>query len=280
MDYIELTCQTGNQSGTDEPLIALLGEAGYEMFEEFDGGLKAYIAQANFKESLLTDLANGVFLPGVNISCSFMLIPHRNWNEVWESNFEPVVISDRLLIRAEYHSTNPNIGMELVVQPRMAFGTGHHATTHQMLERMLEVDFSGKSVLDIGCGTGILAILAKKLGASNVLAVDFDPNSVENTIENCRVNQVDGVQVNEGTMADVGSDKFHIILANINRNIILQDLTLYEKHLMNGGTLFTSGYYLEDLPLITDAAIGIGLNQITSSSKDNWCCTLFQKNAS
>ncbi|MEY3342431.1 MAG: hypothetical protein RL090_115 [Bacteroidota bacterium] len=280
MDYIELTCQTGNQSGTDEPLIALLGEVGYEMFEEFDGGLKAYIAQANFKESLLTDLSTGTFLPGVNISCSFMLIPHRNWNEVWESNFEPVVISDRLLIRAEYHLTNPNIGMELVVQPRMAFGTGHHATTHQMLERMLEVDFSGKSVLDIGCGTGILAILAKKLGASNVLAVDFDPNSVENTIENCRVNQVDGVQVNEGTMADVGSDKFHIILANINRNIILQDLTLYEKHLMNGGTLFTSGYYLEDLPLITDAAIGIGLNQITSSSKDNWCCTLFQKNAS
>ncbi|MFM7078632.1 MAG: 50S ribosomal protein L11 methyltransferase [Bacteroidota bacterium] len=280
MDYVELTCQTGNQPGTDEPLIALLGEVGYEMFEEFDGGFKAYIAQANFNEGLLTDLRTGVFLPGVKVLCSFSLIPHRNWNEVWESNFEPVIISNRLLIRAEYHPPNPNIGMELVVQPRMAFGTGHHATTHQMLERMLEVDFSGKSVLDIGCGTGILAILAKKLGASDILAVDFDPNSVENTAENCKVNQVEGIQIYEGTMSDVGTDQFHIILANINRNIILQDLTLYEKHLANGGMLFTSGYYTDDLPMISDAAARIGLNLTKSGSKENWCCSRFQKNVS
>lgn len=277
MDYVELTFETDVQPGIDEALIALLGDAGFDMFEEFEGGFRAYIPESQFKESLLSELSAGTFFPGLPLRCTMRRIPHQNWNAVWEANFEPVVISKRLLIRADYHEPQPEIGMELVVQPKMAFGTGHHATTHQMLEKMLDVEFSGKSVLDIGCGTGILAILAKKLGASDILAVDFDPNSVENTIENCSVNRVDGIQVMEGTMADVESNGFEIILANINRNIILQDLPLYGKHLVDGGLLFTSGYYMDDLDLIVNAAAPLGLQLESTGSKDGWCCSVFQK---
>jgi ribosomal protein L11 methyltransferase len=167
--------------------------------------------------------------------------------------------------------------MELIVHPKMAFGTGHHATTHQMLEQMLEIDFTGKSVLDIGCGTGILAILARKLGASFVMAVDFDPNSVENAKENCVVNQVDAIQVIGGTMADVGETRFDIILANINRNIILQDMTLYGRHLVEGGLLFTSGYYETDLSLVVNAGRNADLESVATQSMEKWCCTLFKK---
>jgi len=275
MNYTELTCFVSSEDGLSEVLVALLGEEGYEMFEDFDAGVKAYIRTPDYDSTIVNQLQNGEFLNGLSIPCEVRIIPETNWNEVWESNFQPVVVGGELLVRAEYHPAMAEYPLELIVQPRMAFGTGHHATTYLILEKLLKTDLKGQSVLDMGCGTGILAILASKLGAGPVKAVDIDPNSVENTIVNCKVNQTNEIVVLEGTMASVAEATFDIIIANINRNIVLADLPLYAKGLVNGGTLFTSGFYMSDLPMVVEVAKGCGLVLDTHSVKDDWCCAVF-----
>lgn len=280
MTYIELTCHTPDLPEMGEVLIALLGEEGFEMFEEFEGGIKAYIQSNAFDHQIIERLTSGDFVLNTPIKCDALEVPDRNWNEVWESNFQPVVVGQKLLVRAEYHNPDPSIPFELIVQPRMAFGTGHHATTFQMMEWMLKMDFKGLHVLDMGCGTGILAILASKLGASELLAVDIDPNSVENTAVNCITNSVENVVSMEGTMQSVGNKKYDVVLANINRNIILNDLPLYKNSMRPDAVLFTSGYYFEELPMIQLKASEQGLSLINHSVMDQWCCALFKSDSS
>ena len=276
MTYIELTCQTHDLPGMGEVLIALLGDEGFEMFEEFEGGVKAYIPSKAFDNRIVELLQSGEFVFNTPISCQANEVPDRNWNEVWESNFQPVVVGQKLLVRAEYHNSDPSIPFELIVQPRMAFGTGHHATTFQMMEWMLKMDFIGLKVLDMGCGTGILAILASKLGATNILAVDIDPNSVENTTVNCLANDVHNVVSIEGTMQNIEDNDYDVVLANINRNIILNDLPLYQKCMKPDALLFTSGYYFEELQMIEGKASESGLTLIDHSVMDRWCCAVFK----
>jgi ribosomal protein L11 methyltransferase len=275
MNYTELTCFVSPADGLSEVLVALLGEAGYEMFEDFESGVRAYIRSSEFNPTIVNQIESGDFLNGQSIKCELKEIAGTNWNEVWESNFQPVLVGGKLLVRAEYHATMAEYPLELIVQPRMAFGTGHHATTYLMLEGLLKTDLKGKSVLDMGCGTGILAILASKLGASLIKAVDIDPNSVENTIVNCSVNDTTNIEVEEGTMASIAFSTYDVLIANINRNIILADLSLYARSLAKGGVLFTSGYYVSDLPMITEAAIHNGLTLEHYSVKDDWCCAIF-----
>ncbi|MFN5323941.1 MAG: 50S ribosomal protein L11 methyltransferase [Bacteroidota bacterium] len=277
MTYLELICNVEPGTETSEILVALLGDVGFEMFEDFDEGIKAYIPESKFDNIWLNELKHGVFLPGVQIECQANSIPNKNWNDVWESNFQPVTIAGKIYVRAEYHEPDSKFPYELIVHPRMAFGTGHHATTYQMMETMLNADFMGKSVLDMGCGTGILAILASKLGAESIKAVDFDPNSVENTVLNARVNGVFNLDVIEGTMQSISLEKFDFILANINRNIIVSDLALYSQGLNFAGTLFTSGYYEQDFSIIKQKAIEVGLEFYHMQVRDNWCCAIFKK---
>jgi len=197
---------------------------------------------------------------------------------LWESNFQPVVIGKEIYIRAEYHQPDPSFKHELVIQPRMAFGTGHHATTSLVLESMLFIDFVDKKVLDMGCGTGILAILASKMGAKRLLAVDIDPNATENTQVNCSRNQVENIQVVTGVGTAAGDEQFDIVLANINRNIILEDLPLYKNNLLPGALLITSGYYESDLGVIKERAASLGLELLDFKVSENWCRATF-KNA-
>jgi ribosomal protein L11 methyltransferase len=217
-------------------------------------------------------------IPGVEIYYSLRDVPDENWNLKWESNFQPVTISNQVYVRAEYHPVNEAFMHEIVIQPRMAFGTGHHATTSLMMQFMLDMDFDGKKVLDMGCGTGILGILARKLGAAGVIAIDIDPNSVENTIVNCRVNNVNEVVALQGDADLLTGMEYDIVLANINRNIIVADVCRYSQVLKTDGTLLVSGFYDHDLDLIAQAASEEGLSLERSGIKDKWCCAQFKKN--
>jgi ribosomal protein L11 methyltransferase len=201
----------------------------------------------------------------------------RNWNEEWEKNFQPVIIGNEIYVRADYHPHEPGYQFELVIHPRMAFGTGHHATTSLVMQMLLTLPVKGKKVLDMGCGTAILAILAAKLGASELLAIDNDENAVENAKVNCLANNESRIRVLAGDATTPGDLKFDIILANINRNIILDDLHYYVHNLLPGGSLVLSGFFTDDLPLILAKAKENQLIINRQEQQNNWCCVLFVK---
>ena len=276
MDYVEVDCTVTPAGDFTEILIAYLAAAGYSMFEEKENGVKAYIETSRFNQQELDAIPMMNGHDEVAVTYSISAIARKNWNEEWEKNFKPVIIGKDVYVRAEYHLRDPSFRYELIVQPRMAFGTGHHATTSMMLEAMLEIEFKGKTVLDMGCGTGILAILADKMNAAAITAIDNDPNATENAVVNCTVNETRVISVFTGDASTPGDSKFDVILANINRNIILEDITLYDKNLLNGGLLLTSGYYLEDLDLIRAKAATLGIEFISHRTLDNWCQATFK----
>ena len=223
MNYfkISMTASPENQ----EIIIALLSELGYDAFEQEEFSLKTYKAENDFDEATLKQLAEQL-----GFTYKTKLIPNQNWNVIWESNFQPIQIQDFCAIRANFHPRFPNVQHEITVNPKMAFGTGHHETTYMMMEQMKQICFQNKKVLDFGCGTGILAILAEKLGASNILALDNDPLSYENTKENLEVNKSSKVNVQLGVLNDLKEKGYDIILANINRSVIFNTLTqLFQK---------------------------------------------------
>ena len=271
MDYYELHFKT--QAAEDyqqDLLISGLGEIGFDTFEEVDGGFKAYIPANEFDpEKLEGQLAE--FRALFSFSHEVSLVPHQNWNQLWEQNFEPIAIKDQLFVRATFHNPQPGFRYEIIIDPKMAFGTGHHQTTSMMLEWLLENDIAGKKVLDMGCGTGILAIMASKLGAGCVTAIDCDPVCYESTIENARLNHIENITALCGSKEVIPNEQFDVILANINRNILLDQMEQYARVLRPGGELYLSGFYeIPDLSIIAEELSNYGLKCVLHKNNGGW----------
>ena len=277
MNYTELNLQLNPLDLFAEMLTYQLGEVGFEMFEDTPQGFKAYIQTANFNQDAVIEIIEGIKELNCDVSYTIQDIPWQNWNAEWEKNYQPEIIGNKIYVRAEFHEANPSYPHEIIVQPRMAFGTGHHPTTSQVMEAMLDIDFKNKSLLDMGCGTGILAILGMQLGASSAYAIDYDPNSVDNSIENAQRNGYPQIEVALGSSELLEGKSYDIILANINRNIILNDLDKYAASLNAGGLLITSGYYTSDLSVIKNKATEYHLDYLHHTSQNEWCCATFKK---
>ncbi|MFI5158050.1 MAG: 50S ribosomal protein L11 methyltransferase [Sphingobacteriales bacterium] len=251
MNYYELLFTTlPTEDHQQDLLINALGEIGFDTFEELDLGFKAYIPTDNFDQTKL-DAVLGSHREMFSFSYELSVIPQKNWNEVWESNFEPITVGDKISVRATFHQPKPEYPYEIIIDPKMAFGTGHHQTTAMMLELMLETGFAGKKVLDMGCGTGILAIMAAKLGSAEVVAIDNDQVCFESTLENAKLNNAENIRVICGSKEAIPTEKFDTILANINRNILLEQMERYSQLIKIGGEIYLSGFFEKDLELIT-----------------------------
>ena len=277
MNYTELNLQLNPLELFGEMLTYQLGEVGFEMFEDTPQGFKAYIQTANFNNDAVLEIIEAIKELNCEVSYTIQDIPWQNWNAEWEKNYQPEIIGNKIHVRAEFHEANPSYPHEIIVQPRMAFGTGHHPTTSQVMEAMLDLDFQNKSLLDMGCGTGILAILGMQLGASSAYAIDYDPNSVDNSIENAQRNGYPQIEVALGSSELLEGKSYDIILANINRNIILNDLDKYAAALNAGGLLITSGYYTSDLSVIKNKAAEYHIDYLQHTSQNDWCCATFKK---
>jgi len=278
MNYYELFFTTiTTEDYQQDLLINALGEIGFDTFEELELGFKAYIPEDVFDQQALDEQ----LLPYKDLftfSYEITLIPQKNWNEVWESNFEPIEIGDKIYVRATFHEPKPEFEYEIVIDPKMAFGTGHHQTTAMMLGLMLENEFAGKKVLDMGCGTGILAIMAAKLGANDITAIDYDPVCYESTIENSALNNVGNIKPLCGSKEVIPNEQYDTILANINRNILIDQMPRYAEVLKTDGEIYFSGFYESpDLDIITDEARKYGLKYITHKKDKDWVAAKFIK---
>lgn len=278
MNYCELIFTTlPVEDYQQDLLINTLGETGFDTFEELDFGFKAYI-QADFFDPQKLNEALSVYREMFSFSYEINLIPHKNWNEVWESNFEPITIGDKIFVRATFHQPKPLYPYEIIIDPKMAFGTGHHQTTAMMLDLMLENNFRNKKVLDMGCGTGILAIMASKLEACKITAIDNDPVCYNSTIENAFLNHVNNIEALCGGREIIPGEKYDIILANINRNILLDQLKTYNEVLVDGGEIFLSGFYeTPDLEMINKEAVKFGMDYLNHKKHNGWVAVRYQK---
>ena len=278
MDYIQLHCKitTENLSLCQEILTQELADMNFESFEEVPDGIVAYIPETLFDEKILDHRFLADFSLGtVHISC--ITIKDQNWNAVWEKNFQPVLIAEKCYIRAPFHEKKLNIPYEILIEPKMAFGTGHHETTSLMIEMMLAINMEGKQILDMGCGTGVLSIMASKLKAETIVAIDIDEWAYHNSIENAAVNQINNMTVELGGVEKIEGRKFDLILANINRNILLEQIPAYTKSLHAGGTLLISGIYHEDFEIIAEKAVANGFGFQKKIEKNRWIAVLFVK---
>jgi ribosomal protein L11 methyltransferase len=278
MNYYELLFTTiTTEDYQQDLLINTLGEIGFDTFEELEFGFKAYIPADDFDRAAL-DEALEAYRDMFTFSYEITLIPQKNWNEVWESNFEPIAIKDKIFVRATFHQPRPEFEFEIIIDPKMAFGTGHHQTTSMMLELILENDMAGKKVLDMGCGTGILAIMASKLGAAEITAIDYDPVCYDSTIENAALNGIQNITALCGSKEVIPDEQFDVILANINRNILLDQMQRYSEVLQPDGELYLSGFYeTPDLDIIMDEARKYGIKYIIHKLNNNWVAAKFIK---
>lgn len=274
-NYFEFRFKIEPLQPGSEILIAELGYLGFESFVEEEDGVTAYIPVEEYEEDLLAQV-HILQSDEVEISYSKNEIEKVNWNEEWEKNFSPIVVDDRCSIRATFHPS-AETEYEIVIDPKMSFGTGHHATTHLMIRHILNNDFTDKNVLDMGCGTGVLAILASMKGAHFVDAIDIDNWCYQNSLENVQLNNCDNVSVEEGGAELLEGRKYHIILANINRNILLRDLPVYVASLEDKGELYLSGFYEEDVSAIRKACEELDLKYVEHLERNNWVAVKFSK---
>ncbi len=271
--YIEYIFKVSPLQPGTEILIAELGYAGFESFVETEEGVTAYIQKDEWNEHILEDI-NILDSEEFIIQHTFSEIEQINWNEEWEKNFDSIEVDGKCTVRAPFHP-NRNFEYEIVIEPKMSFGTGHHETTFMMLQFILENDFEGKSVLDMGCGTAVLAILAEMRGASKLDAIDIDEWCFENSLENIERNHCKNISVFQGDASLLSGKKYDVIIANINRNILLNDMDTYRKCLDKGGVLYLSGFYLEDLPIITEACNNQGFTFVENKEKNKWVAAKF-----
>ena len=268
MDYTRISF-TSIQQDTRDLLIALLSANDFEGFEETTDGLQAYIPREQFNQKELDEL-----LEGIHPEYTLAEIPGTNWNKLWESNFDPVVVGSFCTIRADFHQVNTITDHEIIITPKMSFGTGHHATTYMMIAQMADLDFKNKRVMDFKTGTGVLAILAERLGASLIKAIDNDQWSIVNARENITANKCARIQLTQSDNAFT-HDKYDIILANITRNIIIDNFPAFASGLAAAGILLLSGLLPGDEPHIQSAASENGLRFETKTTRDNWIALLF-----
>ena len=259
-------------------LISELGEIGFDSFVSTETGLVAYALETAFDEAKLKDLLSD-FPFEASIDYKVTQIESKNWNEEWEKHyFEPIVIGNECVIHSSFHKNVPKAKYDIVIDPKMAFGTGHHETTSLVIGRLLQMDLQNKSLLDMGCGTAVLAILAAMRGAKDIVAIDIDTWCTENSIENIEMNNIHGIDVQLGGAELLAGLHFDIILANINRNILLADMEQYAACLSSGGELYMSGFYVQDIPLIEAEANRNGLTLIDYHEKNNWVAVKTVKN--
>jgi ribosomal protein L11 methyltransferase len=266
--YIEYNFTLSPKEPTTEILIAELGNAGFESFVESEEGVTAYIQKTEWRINILEDifvLNSDEF----SIEYKYNEVAQTNWNAEWEKNFEPIQVDDLVSIRAPFHD-NPNLKYDIVIEPKMSFGTGHHETTHMMVQHLLKLDLENKKVLDMGCGTGILAIFAEMKGAKPLDAIDIDNWCYENSLENVARNNCEKISVYEGDASLLAGKKYDVIIANINRNILLIDMKVYTNCLNEKGILLLSGFYEADIPVIDAEVSKFGLTLETTIQRNNW----------
>ena len=273
-NYLEFNFKIEPLQPWNEILMAELIEIGFDSFTEEHDGILAYIQKETFKEEELKEV-HLLQNPEIKISYTFQEMPNVNWNEEWEKNFSPINVEDKVSIRAEFHG-NQNLPHEIIIQPKMSFGTGHHATTYLMIQQMLDMNFENKTVLDMGCGTSVLAIFAKQQGAGKTVAIDIDEWSVENSIENAARNSVE-LEISQGTAENLGSENFDIILANINRNILISDIPTYVSVLNSGGQLLLSGLCFFDVDDILEVCTAQNLTLQKKLQREEWVSLLLEK---
>jgi ribosomal protein L11 methyltransferase len=271
MSHIKVTFEIKDGVSADV-LIAMLDEIGYNGFEETDHELLAYVADTLFNAEELVSVVSGF-----DVDYHTEVIAAQNWNALWESNFEPVVVDGLCTIRAHFHDITVSTPYEIVITPKMSFGTGHHATTQLVMMTMKDIDLANKSVLDFGTGTGVLAILAEMLGAKDILAIDNDDWSVENAIENVARNSSKNITIEKGGIDEIAVGKNDIILANINRHILLQYMTDLYNRLNVDGTIVMSGLLVADKDIVVNAAAAVGFRFIESRERNNWISISFEK---
>lgn len=260
-----------------EILMAEIADVGFDTFMETEKGFEAYVEERRFNEQQLAEVQEKY--KSVNPLLFFWdQIQKQNWNEQWEKSLDPIVVDDRCLIRAEFHQIEKKYPYEIIITPKMSFGTGHHQTTYLMIKSQLDIDHQQKQVMDAGCGTAILSIMAAKRGASEVVAFDIDEWSVINGKENIENNQCESIQLHRGTIEEVKpTGMFDIILANINKNVLLKEMKTYAAHLTPGGFLLLSGFYTKDIDDLKAVATPLGLQEVKRDEKEEWASLLLQK---
>lgn len=274
MDYIQYSFTVNPPEPGSEILTALLADLGFDSFSQNETGVDAYILSELDNEKAVKELEFDDF----TFSYIRTEIPKTNWNEEWEKNFNPVYVEDLVCIRAHFHPKAENIKHDIVITPKMSFGTGHHDTTWLMSKTMFSLDFKNTAVLDMGCGTGILVILAEQLGATKLLGIDIDDWSIENSIENASINDASDIEFKKGDASLLPkTESFEIILANINKNVLKQDMAAYFNCLKKNGHLLLSGFFTTDIEELKQLAISIGFTFVESYNKNEWAVIKLKK---
>ena len=280
-EYIEVSVKITPYSDENAEIVtAEISELPFESFTAEEPYLKCYIQKELYNQQALKVVLDGVSEYGMEVEFTSNLMPAVNWNAVWESQFTPIVVDGKCTIKASFHEGLKKTRYNITIDPKMAFGTGHHQTTYMMCRALLanEETVRGKVVMDIGCGTAVLAILAAKMKASQVYGIDIDAVAAISAYDNARLNRVGKViETYCGDASLLQRNSYDVLLANINRNILLQDIPTYSVCIRKGGLLFVSGFYLEDMPMIAGVAQNAGLNYVSHDAIDNWCCIKFEK---
>lgn len=275
MKTLEYSFSAPSSDIQHDMLVTMLAEIGFDSFMDEGQMLKAYCASDQRNDAAVESLLNEPSFFGLQL-LKVEEMPDKDWNELWEASYKPVVINDRCRVRAPFHEPDPSFEFDLVIEPKMSFGTANHETTSQIIALMLETDFKEKDVLDMGSGTAVLAILAKKLGAAHTVAIDNDEWAYRNAFTNCELNGIDDIEIILGDAMSIQGN-FDVVLANINRNILLRDMHYYVDAMRDAARIFFSGFYTEDLPSLRAEAERIGLHYLRHLDRNNWVAAEFVK---
>lgn len=275
-DYIRLTATVEPLFPGNDLLITELGERGFDTFEETSTGFVAFAPKSIFSDSLIIDIQN-IKINNVNFSFDIDTVVGENWNATWEANFEPVMVSDNCIVRAPFHSIQQQVEFDLIIEPQQSFGTGHHQTTRLIARKLLTMELSRKSLMDMGAGTGVLAILAVKRGASPVKGVDIEANAIENAQHNARLNGIESIVWEQGDDSKLEGHSFDVFIANINRNVLLGAMPRYSKAVKRGGSLLLSGFFTSDERILRESAEKYGFVFEDKAQEEDWLVLHFKK---